>query len=376
MQALYNTFTDKVSFCKRYGIDIKAEDWPCFHVCSELTIDNGVEYPSKNMSQLLEEKFGISCINYTQIYAGSRKGTVEGGFQQDKNDIVQFMPGYVERIPEKGEKHASNLSVYTQDKFIQLLIVNTLIRNNDVFNARLHDKAMSERGVGATCREVWNFGLKHYMNEGRGMVRPHDEILYKLLPPAKASTTSRGIKYKGIYYKCEFAASQGWLTDSKNRKVKKLEIRYFDGSTMRIWYRYEGVIYTAELNESQSQAFENKSWFDALHRMEIYSKEKAEQKKKEREARIAQMQFTKEKQEEAKQELEGTYVPKRNSANSLTKLNALIQKKMQDQKTSNIFTQLLGNEVREPEATVRISTKHQVTSNQFAKMYGDPTNGN
>lgn len=376
LQALYNAFTDKVDFCKRYGIDINPEDWPCFHVCSELTIDNGVEYPSKNMKQLLEEKFGISCINYTQIYAGSRKGTVEGGFQQDKNDIVQFMPGYVDRIPEKGEKHASNRSVYTQDKFIQLLIVNTLIRNNDAFNARLHDKVMSEQGVAATCREVWKFGLKHYMNGGRGMVRPHDEILYKLLPSATASTTAMGIKYKGIYYKCDFAASQGWLTDSKNRKVKKLEIRYFEGSTMRIWYRYEGVIYTAELNESQSQAFENKSWFDALHRMEIYSAERAAQKRKEREARVAQFQFTKEKQKEAQNELEGTYTPSRNSPNSLTKLTALIQKKMQDQNSSNLFTHLLGNEEREPEQTVRISTQHQAMNNQFAKMYGATTNGN
>lgn len=376
LQALYNAFTDKVEFCQRYGIEINAEDWPCFHVCSELTIDNGVEYPSKNMKQLLEEKFGISCINYTQIYAGSRKGTVEGGFQQDKNDVIQFMPGYVERLPEKGEKHASNLAVYTQDKFIQLLIANTLIRNNDVFNARLHDKAMSEQGVGATCREVWNFGLKHYMNGGRGMVRTKEEVLYKLLPSGSATTTAQGIKYEGIYYKCNFAASQGWLTDNKNRKVKKLDIRYFDGSTMRIWYRWEGVIYTAELNESQSEAFEHKSWFDALHRMKIYSAERAAQKRKEREARIAQMQFTKEKQEEAKKELEGTYTPKRNSPNSLTRLTALIQKKMEDQKTSNLFTQLLGNETRDPDTTVRISTKHQAMSNQFAKMYGANSNGN
>jgi hypothetical protein len=375
MQALYNAFTCKVEFCKRYGIDINTEDWPCFHVCCELTIDNGVEYPSKNMKQLLDEKFGISCINYTQIYAGSRKGTVEGGFQQDKNDIIQFMPGYVERIPEKGAKHASNLAVYTYDKFIQLLIMNTLRRNNQIFNARLHDKAMSEQGVGATHREVWNFGLKHYMNGGRAMVRPKEEVLYKLLPSAKAATTAKGIKYNGIYYECKFAASQGWLTDSKARVVKKLEIRYFDGSTEYIWYRHEGDIYTAKLSQSQSKAFENKSWFDALHRMKIYSHEKAVQARKEREFRTAQNQFTEEKLKEAKEELEGTRTPTRNSPNSLTKTMALIEKRLQDQKTSSIFTKLLGEEVRNPDVTVKVSTKHKVNSNQFAKMYGESTDG-
>ena len=116
-----------------------------------LRLTTGLSIQAKICSNYWMRNLVLSCINYTQIYAGSRKGSVEGGFQQDKNDVIQFMPGYVERIPEKGAKHASNLAVYTlQDKFIQLLIVNTLRRNNDIFNARLHDKAMSEQGVGAT----------------------------------------------------------------------------------------------------------------------------------------------------------------------------------------------------------------------------------
>ena len=76
------------------------------------------------------------------------------------------------------------------------------------------------------------------MNGGRGMVRPKEEVLYKLLPSAKAATTAKGIKYNGIYYDlqvCRFY--RGGLTDSKARAVKKLEIRYFDGSTEFIWYR-------------------------------------------------------------------------------------------------------------------------------------------
>jgi len=376
LQALYNAFTDKVAFCARYGIKINPEDWPCYHVCQELTIDNGVEYPKDNMSQMLDEKMGMTCINYMQIYAGSRKGTVEGGFQQDKNDIIQFMPGYVPRIPEKGAKHASNLAVYTYDKFVQLLIVNTLVRNNQKFNVRLHDKAMSEKGVKATSKEVWNFGLKQYMNDGRGMVRSKEDVLFKLLPSAKASTTAHGIKCKGIFYECTHAASKGWLTDDKTRPVKSLDIRYFDGSTEYIWYKYEDKVYTAKISTQQSSAFTNKCWFDALHRMEVYSEEKAIQLRKEREARFAQKQFTEQSTKEALAQLKGTKVPSRNAPSPLTSTISFIQKKLIDQKTSNLFTQLLGDESRKPDVSVQISTKHQVTSNQFAKMYGDTNNGN
>lgn len=376
LQALYNAFTDKVDFCARFGIKINPEDWPCHHVCQELTIDNGVEYPKDNMSQMLDENMGVSCINYMQIYAGSRKGTVEGGFQQDKNDVIQFMPGYVPRIPEKGAKHASNLAVYTYDKFVQLLIVNTLVRNNQKFNARLHDKAMSEKGITATSKEVWNFGLKQYMNGGRGMVRSKEDVLFKLLPSAKASTTAHGIKCKGIFYECSHAASEGWLTDDKTRPVKKLDIRYFDGSTEHIWYKHENKVYTATISSQQSSAYTNKCWFDALHRMKVYSKEKAIQLQKERKARFAQKQFTEQSTKEALEQLKGTKVPSRNAPSPLTSTISFIQKKLLDQKTSNLFTQLLGDESRTPDVSVQISTKHQVTSNQFAKMYGDTNNGN
>ena len=370
-QALYNAFTDKVEFCQRFGINIKAEDWPCHHICQELTIDNGVEYPKKNMSQVLDEKLGISCINYMQIYAGSRKGTVEGGFQQDKNDIIQFMPGYVDRIPEKGAKHASNLAVYTYDKFVQLLILNTLIRNNEKFNQRLHDKAMSKVGVKATSKEVWNFGMKQYMNNGRGMIRSKEEVLFKLLPSATASTTAQGIKYEGVYYECNYAARKGWLTDDKSRPVKKLEIRYFDGSTQTIWYQHEGIIYTATLSKEQSDEFSNVSWFDALHRMKIYSREKAIQQRKEREARFAQKQFTEESTKEALEALKGTQIPSRNAPAPLTNTIAFIQKKLLDNKTSNLFTQLMGSETRAPEASIQIATKHQVNNKNYMKMYGE-----
>lgn len=175
LQALYNAFTSKVDFCAAYGIDITDEVWPCIVTCNELTIDNGIEYPKKNMQQILLERIGVDCINYTAIYSGQDKGTVEGDLSTTKKEIIKFMPGYVERLPQKGDKHASRRSVYNYEEFVKLQIIQILIQNNDVFQGQLHDKQMSKAGINSTSLEVWKFGMRQYMNNGRGKIFPREQ---------------------------------------------------------------------------------------------------------------------------------------------------------------------------------------------------------
>lgn len=372
-QLLYNTFTDKVEFCGRFGIKIEYDDWPCDVVCTELTIDNGVEYPSENMAQLLEEQFGIDCINYTAIYSGQSKGTVEGGFEIDKKEVIQFMPGYVERAPEKGSIHASNFARFTYEQFVQLLIVQTLARNNTVYNNRSHDQVMSEQGVKATALEVWNFGMRQYMNNGRGKRFPKEQLLYGLLPPGKASTTDKGIRFNKLYYDCDHAASKGWLTSNSARPVKKLDIRYFDGSTNQIWYRHDGKIYTATLN-TRSEIYENRSWFDAFHRMELYEQEKVRQKEIEREYRFKQKDFTEETKAQANKRFKDTKAATTKAPAKKTGTMAYLEKIRQDQKTSSLLNILLSGSKEEREklsvSQIRVNTQKRVQDKNFMSIYG------
>lgn len=341
MQALYNAFTDKVEFCKRYDINIEPWQWPCDVTCTELTIDNGVEFPKDNMAQLLDESMGIDCVNYTAIYSGRSKGGVEGGFEVDKKDIIQFMPGYVERLPEKGQPHASNFATYTYYDFIRILIAQTLYRNNKVFKNNIHDQVMSEEGISSTSLAVWNFGMKHYMNEGRGKRFPKEQVLFALLPSGKAATTAKGIKFKKLHYSCEFAHSKRWLTDVKSRPVKSIEVRYLDSDTNQIWYRHEGKIYTASLND-HSEIYRNRNWFDALHRLELYTKEKAIQQCIEREARTEKMNDTSAQTALAKERLKDSNAPTSKSPQKHVSTMALIEKAMQSNATANLFRDILS----------------------------------
>ncbi|MFN1617531.1 hypothetical protein [Vibrio rotiferianus] len=374
MQALYIACSPKKAFCARFDIDIEDWEWPCSVVPNELTIDNGVEYPSKNMQQFLDEALGIDCINYTEIYAGERKGGVEGGFSVDKDQVIKFMPGYVERMPEKGDSHASNFAVYTYYEFMRLLIMQTLIRNNESFKNNIHDKVMSEQGVPSTSLAVWEFGMKYYMNNGRGKIFPSEQLLFSLLPSGTASTTSRGLKFKGLHYSCDFAHSQGWLTDNKNRPVKKINIRYYDADTNQIWYRYEGKIYSPKLND-HSEIYRNLSWFDALHRLELYSQEKADQKQKERDTRIQQKLLTSEITKQAKKRLEGTQAPTSKSPVKNLSITQDIEKRLQQNRTAQLFRDILSpNDDGHPkvaEGMIQMPYRKQTTKKNLRDMYGD-----
>jgi len=200
---------------------------------------------------------------------------------------------------------------------------------------------MSEAGVASSSLAVWNFGMEHYMNKGRGKRFPNEQLLFALLPEGQASTTSRGIVFQKLHYSCEFAHSQGWLTDSKSRSVKKLQVRYFDGDTNQLWYKYEGKVYTAQLND-HSEIYRNRNWFDALHRLKLYDKEQVILKRKEREARIEQLQFTSELTAKAKERLDGVKASTTKSPKKQISTVAYIEKKMQESETAAFLRDILS----------------------------------
>ncbi|MCH1918013.1 hypothetical protein L9G15_01040 [Shewanella sp. A3A] len=376
MQALFNAFTSKVDFCKRYGIDIEEKDWPCSVLCNELTIDNGVEYPSKNMMQFLDETIGIDCINYTAVYSGQSKGTVEGGFSIDKDESVKTLAGYLERQPERGAAHASNFAKYTYDEYMQILIYQTIIRNNEVFKNNIHDQVMSEQGVQSTSLAVWNFGLEHYMNGGRNKRMKPEQLMFALLPAGNASTTAKGIRFQKLYYSCQHAHSMGWLTDSKTRQVKKLEVRYLERDTNKIWYRYDGKVYTAELND-HSEIYRNRCWLDALNRLELYSEERAEQARLEREKRIQQSQFTSELTQAAKERMRGTAAPTSKSPQKHINLLREIETELKKNKAASLISEIFqhdeSGDVRVKEdanITSSINKRNSTKNKQLKKLYG------
>ena len=286
LQALHCAFTDKVKFCAGFGIKISDENWPCALVCTELMIDNGVEYKSELLEALLVSKFGLESINYARVYMGRDKGGVESEFNRLAANAVKFVPGYVERLPIRGSKHASTKAAYTYHELMRILIVKIITLNETTFNPKLHDQHMSEEFVSATPLAVWNYGLEHYADNGRGRSVDEVELLFDLLPKGTASTSANGIHYKDHYFNCNHAKKLGWLSDRKERPVKTLEVASFDSSNLRIWYRDpEGKIRQATLSDAHSGIYKGYTWCEATNRKLFYDAEATELNRVRRERR-------------------------------------------------------------------------------------------
>ena len=89
---MLNIITDKVAWCRQFGISIQKCDWDCNMIPATLVTDMGSEYKSTNFEQIAE--LGITVVNLP-AYRPELKGMVEKFF-----DLVQ--ESYKKHLKGKG----------------------------------------------------------------------------------------------------------------------------------------------------------------------------------------------------------------------------------------------------------------------------------
>ncbi|RZR09485.1 integrase [Vibrio vulnificus] len=267
-QALFNAFTNKVEFCQRYGIDIKEEDWPCNHVCSQLTMDRGSEYTDKHIEGMIKGMIGVTIGSFTAYHRGDCKGTVEHAFKIIQDAMVNFVPGQVIKIPQKEAQHASREASMSFELFMQKLIKSILFTNNNRLRSENHTFEMSRDGVGFSPRDLYVYGLEEMMIPPAKV--SEDKLRFALLPSGKATVHAQGIYFGGLYYNSNAVTERQWLDIAKNVGRFKLDIRYDSNSTNFIWCKDTETdeILTLELTE-RSELYRNQLWADALHNIEL-----------------------------------------------------------------------------------------------------------
>lgn len=99
MMALENAFTEKVSFCERYGKEIDEREWPCDVYPRQITGDRGemISYASDR----LVSAFNISVAN-TPPYRPDFKALVEGQFKLINDITIKRQPGWVNKLKKRG----------------------------------------------------------------------------------------------------------------------------------------------------------------------------------------------------------------------------------------------------------------------------------
>ncbi|WP_026674001.1 integrase catalytic domain-containing protein [Alkalihalobacterium bogoriense] len=225
MLALLNSMTCKKEFCKQYGVMIE-DEWNVACIPQKIFTDRG-ELDGKQIEGAIEG-LGISVQN-SPPYRPELKGIVESLFNQINMITKPKVDGAVissKRIRERGEIDFRLKANLTIAEVTAILIKIIIFYNNfHVIEEYPLTEHMIEKKVEKVPRKIWEYGLKH--QKGQLRVLPEQTIRMHLLPTDSATVTSKGVKYKKMYYASEYSLKHKWFEKARLNGSYKIKI-WFD----------------------------------------------------------------------------------------------------------------------------------------------------
>lgn len=232
MMALDNMICDKVEFCKKYGIDIKEEQWPCKHLPEIIIADRGEfeGYSVENLINNLDVK-----IENTSPYRGDLKGIVERSFRTTNEKIKHTTPGAIRKeFRKRGDRDYRLDATLTLEEFTKIYINIVLHHNSKIIDKYIMDKEMIEDEIIPTPLQLWKWGIEN--RKGRLKTVDRDVLRLNILPKGKASISRAGIRFKGLYYSSDKAIKEQWFI--KNN-VRNIDIVYDPRNMNNIYIPYD-----------------------------------------------------------------------------------------------------------------------------------------
>jgi hypothetical protein len=223
LMALKNTVEDKVGFCKRYGVDISPEEWPCMHLPVSITADNG-EMGDKGVEEIIA-RLGITVEN-TPPYRGDLKAIIENNFSMLDMKLRYIVPGHVDKdAGQRGSIDRRKEACIDINTFIQMIIRCVLYYNNYHY-METYDRTpdMIKHGIRAVPRNLWKYGMQ--FQSGALRIVSQEDIYKVLLPKDTASVTDRGIIFRELYYTCDKAKDELWFDKARMSGRWRIPITY------------------------------------------------------------------------------------------------------------------------------------------------------
>lgn len=197
-QALVNAFTNKKSYCSRFGLEIEDEEWPCNHLPQKLLCDRG-EFVCEQ-----PEKLAVPLIGNLLIAPSGRadmKGIVERNFKILNDDLVHQLAGTTNGISYiRGEKDPRLDACLTLEEVTILLIEQILEHNSSTKNVLARQSLlMIASDLPLTPLNYWNIHLENHRHALR--CANEADIRAQLLPRIFVSMTEKGIRLnKDMFY--------------------------------------------------------------------------------------------------------------------------------------------------------------------------------
>lgn len=241
--ALINAMSNKVSYCKKYGIYIKEAEWNVTCIPSRILSDRG-ELLSQDVQNAISN-LGVMIQN-TPPYRGDMKGIVEKAFERIHNYIKPFIDGVVDNkfnVIERGELNYKTMANLTLEDVTKIVINCVLFYNNNhVLNHYESDGINIENSIPKIPIKIWEYGIK----VKKGLLRelPEEIIKINLLHNKEVSVTAKGIRFNKLYYVSKYTLELGFFQKARIEGNFRVRVSYNPNDLSEIYYiKEDGLSY-------------------------------------------------------------------------------------------------------------------------------------
>ena len=241
---ILNLVIDKVEHCKRFGIEIKNEDWDCGGLPLYFMTDRGKEYTSETFEQISD--LGINIINLPS-YRADLKSKVEKFFDVVQNLYKPYLKGRGIIEPDFQERGAHDYrkdACITLDEFEKILLHSIIHYNTkSVVDDFPFTEDMFEAGIKPYRNAIWNY----MQQQGTGLIQvKQEDVVLTLLPRTPAKFTRKGLMANGIRYRhTDGNYTQRYLSGDY------VTVAYNPEDVSQVWLLENGKYIPFELIESR-----------------------------------------------------------------------------------------------------------------------------
>lgn len=288
-EAMVNACLPKEEHCAKYGVYLKENQWPCFHIPFQLTADNGSEYSLNHLKPMLQSMLKLRTVNFVAVFRGDMKGIVERRFGIIQDMTIHFSPGAIIDL-KREDAHPSNKAVYDLNSLHQIIIKDILHHNNTSKRTHLLNKRDAKKNIGLTPRDLWLSNIDEEMNGGNPTLNAQDYMLVRwaFLLKGTASVRDGAIHFNKLQYDSDYAHVNNWYVKAKISGVDHITVGWTRATCNFIIFQTDDGTYV-ELKlkgDDHFERFKDEPWDMVFHRQYEELKAEVELEQLEKEERI------------------------------------------------------------------------------------------
>lgn len=245
---MVNVISDKVEYCKKFGIEIEECQWPSNQLPMKLVSDQGSEYKGYTFEQIID--LGVELINL-QSYRAEQKGPVEKSFDVIQGYMAPYLKGkgFVEPdFQERGAHDYRKDACLTLQDFEKILLHCIIFYNSSrVIDGFPMTEEMLEDNLKPIPCHIWKWASE---NIGSNLIDVDmEKLILVLLPRTRARFTRHGLSVNGMHY-------HNSLYREQYLDGKECEAAYDPDMSNMVWLLEKGTYIPFELIETRFKDME------------------------------------------------------------------------------------------------------------------------